>query len=400
MRTLTKIASLIIVGSVLAACGGQSSSIPPPSQPQSVFQPSAPAASILDQSAQVQTPADLSQRTPIFTTLPATDVDFGALDAGASATIPFFTRSIVSPLDHKTYTYRIAGADPHTSKVTTNLTYLPIVLKITFPGGVVLDPTKTACGDTVAVQSRFFNGPNFKPVALTSNGVSVGPAQVNDGDQRAEFWSLVKGTGYHTVLVPAASPIVISKTAPAGSTSSPGACAGKAHSLGMIDFGAYDNMVRSIINAHATTTEVPVVLTYNVVQTSGGCCIIGYHSAYSRSGGTQVYSVGAYTDEVFTAPGIRDIHAWTHEIGELMNDPFVNNPTPAWGHIGQVSGCQNNLEVGDPLTGTAFTVTSGGFTYHPQELAFFDWFFRTPSGGTGAKYSFRGTFTKAQGKCV
>jgi hypothetical protein len=43
----------------------------------------------------------------------------------------------------------------------------------------------------------------------------------------------------------------------------------------------------------------------------------------------------------------------SHELAEWVNDPFVNNPTPAWGNTGQVVGaCQNNLEVGDPLTGT------------------------------------------------
>jgi hypothetical protein len=59
-----------------------------------------------------------------------------------------------------------------------------------------------------------------------------------------------------------------------------------------------------------------------------------------------------------------------------MDDPLVNNATPAWGNIGQVTGCQSNLEVGDPLTGTAFTATLNGFTYHPQELVFFSWFSR------------------------
>jgi hypothetical protein len=97
---------------------------------------------------------------------------------------------------------------------------------------------------------------------------------------------------------------------------------------------------------------------------------------------------------------IEDIHAWTHELGELLNDPFVSNATPAWGHIGQVGGCQNNLEVGDPLTGTAFNLKYNGFMYHPQELAFFDWFFRTPSKGTGGLYSFEGTFTSPQGACT
>jgi len=61
-----------------------------------------------------------------------------------------------------------------------------------------------------------------------------------------------------------------------------------------------------------------------------------------------------------------------------MNDPTAANPVPAWGHVGQQSGCQSNLEVADPLTFTDIpTVTmSNGYTYHLQELADFSWFFR------------------------
>jgi hypothetical protein len=63
-------------------------------------------------------------------------------------------------------------------------------------------------------------------------------------------------------------------------------------------------------------------------------------------------------------------------------------------------GCANYLEVGDPLSQSDYALKDGGFTYHPQELAFFSWFFRTkPSWGTGGKYSFKGTFTTTQPLC-
>jgi hypothetical protein len=83
-----------------------------------------------------------------------------------------------------------------------------------------------------------------------------------------------------------------------------------------------------------------------------------------------------------------------HEIGEWMDDPFANNPTPPWGHIGQVAFCQNNLEVGDPLTGTGAPpiVMPNGFTYHLQELAFFSWFYGAPSIGIHGWFSNNGTF--------
>ena len=41
----------------------------------------------------------------------------------------------------------------------------------------------------------------------------------------------------------------------------------------------------------------------------------------------------------------------------------------------------------------------GGFVYHTQDLAFHDWFYRTPSTSTGSKYSFVGNFTNVQGVC-
>jgi len=75
-------------------------------------------------------------------------------------------------------------------------------------------------------------------------------------------------------------------------------------------------------------------------------------------------------------PAIGDTYVAAHEVGEWANDPFGNDRTPAWRHVGQVGGCQYNLEVGDPLTGTAPISIAGsnGFTYRLQEPAFFSWF--------------------------
>jgi len=91
----------------------------------------------------------------------------------------------------------------------------------------------------------------------------------------------------------------------------------------------------------------------------------------------------------------------SHEVAEWMNDPFGNNPTKPWGNIGQVSGCQNNLEVGDPLTGTGITDTLNGKTYHLQELAFFSWFYHSsPSLGANGWFSSNGTFRTSAAPCT
>ena len=83
-----------------------------------------------------------------------------------------------------------------------------------------------------------------------------------------------------------------------------------------------------------------------------------------------------------------------------MNDPFVNNEVPAWTG-GQVSsGCSILLEVGDPVTGTAFQVTMNGTTYNPEDLVFLSWFAReTPSTAVNGYYTFLHTYSSAPPVC-
>ena len=104
----------------------------------------------------------------------------------------------------------------------------------------------------------------------------------------------------------------------------------------------------------------------------------GYHNAVPVAAGTQTYAVAAWLDPGFFFSPIHDIGGWSHELAEWADDPFVQQKvpggglydrTPAWGNVGQVSGCQDNLEVGDPLTGTAYPIAgAGGYTYTFQDL--------------------------------
>lgn len=103
-----------------------------------------------------------------------------------------------------------------------------------------------------------------------------------------------------------------------------------------------------------------------------------------------------------SSPSSKDVTVLSHEIAEWYDDPLVNNATPLWGHIGQVDGCQGNLEVGDPLTGSpSFEIEMpNGFTYHPQETAFFSWFYNQVSSlGINGSYSSGGTFTSPAELC-
>jgi hypothetical protein len=391
---------------LLAGCGGHGAVIP--SQPEAAGQGSFQNGRMPGVNGQFE----LRQLVPRFLTLPSRNVDFATLDAqrAASRTIPFYTGMITSPLNKVTYSYSIAGSDPTKSNATTTVLYKPILLRIHFADGTVLDPTKPGCGDTVSVANRFFKGPNFVPVALTSNGVNVGKVQISDGFERAEFWKILKGPGFHLVLKAAAAPAVVDVTAPGGASGTKsGVCAGKNHNVGGIEESRMADIIIRIAKQRAKTNQIAYFLTYNVFSTNrvGKCCYLGFHSSFGTAGGTQVFTIAAYNDKgVFpNDPGMADIATGTHEF-ELLDDPFpgdsVNgNNVPPWGGVGQIEkgSCFPYLETGDPLTGTQFEVRYNGFTYHPQELAFFSWFFRTPSIGTGGKYSFRGTFTHGKQLC-
>ncbi len=389
MKISMRAIGICLSTALLAGCGGHATLIP------------------------TQTQVDNQLEAPTFLTLPSRDVDFASLDAqqAASRTIPFYSGTIKSPLDRVDYSYRIAGRDPTKSNTTTAVLYKPIALRVRFADGTVLDPSKPACGDSMSVMKRAFSGPNFGRVPLTSNGASVGTVQITDGFQRAEFWKILKGRGYHTVLKSVAAPTVVDLNAPAGSlTSKTSLCPGNGHKVGVVDVDAMNRIIVSLATKRAGPKQIALFLTYNVfeyyIDPSRGL-IGGFHSSFGVNGDTQVYTIATYNDKgIFKKPAMADINTLTHELGDLLDDPFPLSDTkvnlvPPWGGVGQVpkGSCQSNLETGDPLTGTAFAVRYNGFTYHPQDLAFFSWFYRTKSSGSGGKFAFKGALIR-QGLCI
>jgi hypothetical protein len=240
-------------------------------------------------------------------------------------------------------------------------------------------------------------------------GTKLGSVQYVDGFRREEFAKFILKTGapnpgYHVNLSPVNNEPAISVTVPSaiGATAAFG-CDG---AVGELDINSWDSAVQTqllpaLLNSgEIKPTQLPVFLFYNVVLTEGGdCCIIGYHSAAKTSSGVQTYSTADYVSKGTFAAPLTDIYAASHEVGEWMDNPFVNNATPAWGHVGQVTGCQDNLEVGDPLSGTPAVAVKmpNRVTYHNQELAFRDWFYRTKSIGLNGMFSSRGTFTTNAG---
>jgi hypothetical protein len=128
---------------------------------------------------------------------------------------------------------------------------------------------------------------------------------------------------------------------------------------------------------------LPIFITYNVFLTSGGCCIGGYHSANGSQPGGQTYSYATYVDAAGSFS--QDVSALSHEIGEWMDDPFVDN------HV----NCTDNsiMEVGDPLENHAnygaYPYTLNGFTYNLQSLVFIGYFGAPRSTSVNSWLSFQ-----------
>ena len=349
-------------------------------------------------------------------------------ESEAGTTIPVWTYRTSTTVDGNVYTGQIMGNIPGITGTTTIPTFL-IPLIVNMPDGGVFDPTvadPTCAGGNVPL-TLMQNSPLFQnsgPFMYGNPARNIGTTQYIDALQRAEFWKIVGSSvgnsQWHTLFgLNTTTTQTVNVPAGKGATYNAGSLGGCGF-IGVVDLNwlngyVTNTLIPSLSGQGVGPTSFAEIFMYNVVMGDPGdnlfanCCVLGFHSAFGSP--VQVYSPGEFdTNRLFGAAS-QDISVEAHEMGEAMDDPLVNNGTPAWGHIGQVSGCQNNFEVGDPLTGTQNPpITINGYTYHPQELAMYSWFLRPnimqlpyPGllGDTGVPswYSTNGTFTSFQGIC-
>jgi hypothetical protein len=303
-----------------------------------------------------------------------------------------------------TFTYSMVGRNPFVAETFPSTTVPTVLVSVDFNNGgdhfsaFASDPCDPS---GASAQTRLLNSPIFKNKAYTWGGTSVSPVgtQITDAFQRANFakYTINPGAvnpGYHVKL--GLNTTLHDLTV---NTSGWPEVAGTCGSIVEVDFATWDSFVQGEISTLGlNSTQFVLFQTHDMVLTSGGqCCILGYHSAFGSP--VQTYGISDY-DTTGLFANAPDISVTTHEVAEWMDDPLGNNPTKPWGHIGQVSGCQGNLEVGDPLSGTTFPVPLNGFRYHAQELAFFSWFYHQhPSIGINGWYSDQGTFTTPAAAC-
>ncbi len=286
----------------------------------------------------------------------------------------------------KTYSYSMVGTDPTKGSATTTVptTIVPLILQ--FSNGTILDGTQKVSNTT--------NSPIFQKAQFSS-----GKTQYGDAIQRAEFWKYASTTAknYHVLVgTPTiATAVTINVPAVDGSIAiDPGS--GK--NIGIIDINWFDPQLQGLLTSlHFTANMLPIFLSNNVYLSSGApninnCCIGGYHNVVQNSAGLQTYIFTVNADAGLVGGFGEDVSALSHELAEWLNDPLTNNIVPNWiSPIAPQYGCNNFLEVGDPLVGVVFTVT--GFTQHLQDEAFFSWFARQkPSIGIKGRYTYLATF--------
>jgi len=330
--------------------------------------------------------------------------------ARAGTTVPEYTASV--KVGTKNFTYTIVGKNPaikvSNPATIVNAEIVPLIMK--FTNGQTWNPTKAdSCDPGASALARTQKSPVVVSQSWKFGSTSIGTGQYIDAFQRAEFWKFAKPSGINPTFGDSLSVKTLKAvtiTVPLAQEASAAISCGNgflgAANINWLDPFLQNTVIPSLKSQGVLTTTFPVFLLHNFVEfvgTTSQCCVLGYHNSFNTSAGAQTYGLAMYDNSgAFT--GSSDISALSHEVGEWQNDPNTINPTPSWGNIGQVTGCQANLEVGDPLSGTTFADTLNGFTYHPQELAFFSWFYhQSPSLGVNGWFSNKGTFRSFAAPC-
>lgn len=294
----------------------------------------------------------------------------------------------------KTWSYTMVGTNPSKGSKTTTVpvTIVPLLMK--FSNGDSFDGTKVVSQTT---SSPLFKNASFK----------TGTTQMGDAILRGAFWNKVQknSPNWHVLVgTPTVASTVTMNIPAADGATATDPSTGK--TIGLVDINWLDPQIQSmLVSMHFTPNMLPIFLSYDVYSTEGApnlndCCIGGYHSAVSNQNGLQTYAWSTEVDEGVEGGFSEDVSALSHEMNEWFNDPFVNNQVPNWiSPIAPQYGCNNFLEVGDPLVGVLFTVN--GFSGdHLQDEVFAPWFFReNPSKAYNHLYTYLGTFTSLSSKC-
>jgi hypothetical protein len=346
----------------------------------------------------------------VLALLGATLVTSTAVSRAQSDTIPMWTYTTTSSRDGQTYEGTMVGLSPFSSPdSTTSIPTQIVPLIVRMPDGGVFDPTAAdPCAGGIADVTLVEQSPIFQNSDYTVNGATVGQTQYLDAFQRANFWKLVNGHPYHTLLSVTTLP-AITVNVPAGMGSSgtvviTGGCIG-----GVFGFLAGRTWLDQLITGTllpqlaaqgVNPTTFPIFLLSNVTIDDPTYGADDYHAVTGSP--AQTYAVVHFNSvlgTLFCPPGVADQHCVSESnlrtdvrsvapvLADWLTDPLGTNATPSWGARGAT--CQTTLHVAVPLDydHDIFITMPNGRRYHLPELAFFSWFLGGPSLGAGDLFS-------------
>ena len=314
-------------------------------------------------------------------------------DEARFRSFPHFTSSFT---DHgTTYPYTMVGYPPKSGK-SSRLRSVIVPLRMEFAfftdQPVVFEPG-------VAVQN-ILDSPLYHDASFV-NGVG----QFGDMLQRTTFWNRMDpGRNWHVRMARprVAAPVTILVEPDIGELFDVSNDPAHPQILGNVRFGAMDSQIHTMLQfMDIEPDEVPVFVSYNVFADA-----LGYHDAFSvpTGGGNETLQTLIYTswlEPAFVGDLLADVSTFNHELGEWLNDPFVNNIVPLWEYPPLNVTCADNpfLEVGDPQgNGPQFDsfptvpIALNGYTYHLQDLVMLPWFaHERPSSAQNGWYDYPDT---------
>jgi len=223
------------------------------------------------------------------------------------------------------------GNPPSGAAVTIPSFIIP--LKIVLSTGQTFTMTTVQSNGQSALTNTV-NSPIFQSnVDFVEAGADLGKTQYIDAFQRESFWpTVLTNPSYHVLL---GAPTVL----PEYTLNVP-----KADGTTGTEFG----VSAALVSYSWLSAQIPAVIgSYNTYETSGGCCIGGWHGA----NGSQTFTYFTYAGKAGAFS--QDVSALSHEVAEWLDDPLITNQSTANTPCGY-------YEVGDPLEREA---NYGGYPY-------------------------------------
>jgi len=321
---------------------------------------------------------------------------------GTIDTLPYFSSWFITGSRNSIYPYSMVGGSPSAGGTTSvNTQLIPLISVLLYNGSevAVYDPTvaNDPEGDDVSLvaQSPLFDASTTYPGPPPQTG------QFDDTLMRTTFRATA-AANWHTQLVPTSSGIVWIQFLEYFNGDWTDACDSMGNCIPVFNIDTISNNFAFILSVEApANTTAPIIVTDYLTAfdpSSGGCCILGYHTVQpgiQDPSGMLVWGWGTFiAHDAYNlfGPCCSDISTFSHELSELINDPFVGfggTPVSPW-VSGGLTLAQGNLEVGDiiedmnPIDSiyqVTLNTTGGPYTYNEQNEGTLEWFVRTPFNG-------------------